>query len=46
MGLLASHIWSCAGAGSREVYWADNPDTAAHDFGTRLNIIFLFPTAK
>src|SRR5262245_47441885 len=26
--------------------WADNPDTGAHDFGARLNVIFLFPTAK
>jgi hypothetical protein len=26
-------------------YWAE-PDTGAHDFGARLNIIFLFPTAK
>jgi hypothetical protein len=25
-------------------YWADNPDTGAHDFGARLNIIFRFPT--
>ncbi len=27
-------------------YWAENPDTGAHDFGARFNIIFLFPTAK
>jgi hypothetical protein len=26
--------------------WTDNPETGAHDFGARLNIIFLFPTAK
>ena len=25
-------------------YWADNPDTGAHDFGARFNIIFPFPT--
>jgi hypothetical protein len=27
-------------------YWADNPDTGAHDLGARFNVIFLFPTAK
>jgi hypothetical protein len=27
-------------------YWAENPNTGAHDFGARFNIIFLFATAK
>ena len=27
-------------------YWAENPDTGAHDLGARFNIIFLFPTGK
>ncbi len=27
-------------------YGAENPDTGAHDFGARFNIIFLFPTGK
>ena len=27
-------------------YWAENPDTGAHDFGARFNVIFLFPTGK
>lgn len=27
-------------------YWADNPDTGAHDLGARFNVIFLFPTGK
>jgi len=27
-------------------YWADNPNTGAHDFGARFNVIFLFPTQK
>ena len=27
-------------------YWAESPDTGAHDLGARFNIIFLFPTGK
>jgi hypothetical protein len=27
-------------------YWAENPDTGAHDFGARFNVIFLFPTEQ
>jgi hypothetical protein len=37
---------ACCGVQAGVRYWAENPDTGAHDFGARFNIIFLFPTGK